>query len=179
MLELSWALLNLILFIFFIVICFKAAIAVRKELGFWSFLFLAVCLFSFAVDKGDTNESEIFDLSTEVEAPLPYKIAKEKRLIIKEQVIDDNILTDINLWTKFRKDKNQIEMLSARTFRSGIIIGTRWKSELITILSTNKETFYKYEITGRTEWMLMGFRIYSEPKTFEGSINLNENVNLY
>lgn len=178
MLELSWALLNLILLILFIVICFKAAIAVRKELGFWSFLFLAVCLFSFAVDKDDTNESKIFDLSTKA-APLLNKFTKEQRLIIKDQVIDDNILTDINLWAKFVKDKNETMMLSARTFRSGIIMGTRWKSELVTILDTNKEGFYKYEVIGTTEWTLMGFRIYSEPKIFEGSINLNERVNLY
>ncbi|HAY3552824.1 hypothetical protein KRE47_07915 [Elizabethkingia meningoseptica] len=165
--ELLWTLLNTALFIVFIIICIKAVIAIRKELGFWSFLFLSICFFSFALNEEDTSEDKTFSF-TKKEVLLPNK---REKTFLREQPIDNQILSSIILQTKFSIRENHIIPLVAIVYRTGVFNGTNWKPNSV-IIDADKTGLYTYKITGTKEWMLMGFNIYSEPKSFTGTVDM-------
>lgn len=172
MLELLWTLMNTILFIIFIIICFKAALVIRKELGFWSFLFLAVCIFSLAASKGncdDTGSLHIGDRLPEIN-----KYPAGAKHVYKELIISDDLLTDIVLQVRFYKDKQETGLISAKTIRTGIINGTNWNSVMITITDAAGYGKYTYTIIGTMEYKILGLKVYSQPREFQGSIDLNK-----
>lgn len=118
--ELFWTILNTVLFILFIIVCFKAAIIIRKELGFWSFLFLVACLLSLAINKNDDNrEEKLFNFQNRIGVQKPDSIGK---FILTEDVLSNSVLSKISLRVKFENRGDSLSIVSGQVYRTGFLM---------------------------------------------------------
>ncbi|MDV2444460.1 hypothetical protein CMV00_11760 [Elizabethkingia anophelis] len=109
--ELFWTILNTVLFI---IVCFKANLAIRKELGFWSFLFLALCLFSFAFSKNETDNEKHFTIENRMKVQNSFKTNAIQKFVVTEHVLSDQLLSTINLRVKFKGTESELAIVSAQ-----------------------------------------------------------------
>ena len=171
--ELFWTILNTVLFILFIIVCFKAALAIRKELGFWSFLFFALCLFSLAFSKKETDNDKYFTFENGMQTQNSIKTDTIQKFLVSEHVLSDRLLSTINLRVKFKSTETNIAAISAQAYCTGFFNGTRWEPKFIDVVATDKLGVFQYKVTGTIGWTLMGFLLYSEPKYFYGTSDIN------
>ena len=54
--------------------------------------------------------------------------------------------------------------------------GTEWKTVSISVYKTNDNTKFQYYVAGYVEWNLLGINVYTQNKTFEGTVSTNKQV---
>jgi hypothetical protein len=171
MLYLLWGLLNIGLFLFFIVICFRATKVIREKFGLITSIVFVFGLLSFVGHSNCDNENKepnsnqiktwkfISEDSLNRNATSFIKIDLEKTLVSK-----------YDLGIKYGKDKQrQLNIpTSAYSSTTGFISGTKWKPILIIINRTNDNNKFEYFVDGVVEWKLLGATIYSQQKKYKG-----------
>lgn len=164
MIQLIWVVLNLVILIYFIIICFKSTRIIREKLGLLAAFVFVLGLLSLMDTPNNEQESpKIFDLQNQTEADL---FKGNTRLI--ESKLEENLATEIQLTIKVEENKNGRKPLTASTNRSGLVMGTSWKTQMITVNRSETENKYFYDVSGILEWKLMGLKMYSQRKDFKG-----------
>ena len=169
MLELIWGILNISLLIYFFVICFKVIKLIRKNLGLLATLIFAFGILSFVSKPNKEKEIKKFEILDET------KITDEEK--ISGHIFDENIIIEDKLTTKIRasitfKEYNQeFRLLNAHANMNGFVSGIDWEAKEIDIDKINSNT-YKYNITGKKDWNLLGIRIFTELKDYKGIFKL-------
>jgi len=167
MIELIWSLLNIVIFIYFVIICFKATKIIRDKLGVFAALLFVFGLLSFIVRPNDEKFiSKTFDLNEHGKL--------EGDNYSRELKLEDNLTTEIRLYIAFREDERVKKLISAQTHRSGFVSGTNWNVEMINVEKLKEENNYFYHVRGVLEWNILGMKIYSEPKNFKGKAKLTK-----
>ncbi|MEP7318285.1 MAG: hypothetical protein ABI921_06080 [Panacibacter sp.] len=171
MTYLLWGLLNIGLFLFFIVICFKATKLIREKVGLFASIIFVFGLLSFV---GHTNNDK------DNKEPKSNQIKTWKFISEDSLKNNDTYLLDIDLektlvskyelGIKYGKDKQkQINIpISAYSSTTGFISGTNWKPVSIIINKTNENNKFEYSVDGIVEWKLLGATIYSQLKEYKG-----------
>ena len=93
---------------------------------------------------------------------------------IAQKRLDDNLISEIELLVKFGENENGKELLTSNIDRTGFVSGTNWKTEMVSIGKSKTENKCLYNISGTLEWKLLGFKIYSESKKFDGEMELKK-----
>lgn len=172
MLELIWGILNIVILIYFIIICFQAVKVIRENLGGMAALILVLGLLSFKVKSKDENDKiKTFDLQNVSQKTAPDKI--EGNTYLKEKKLEENLLTDFHMLIKFGEDNNEIKLLTAYVNRTGIEMGTEWKPSTV-FLNKVHTNLYEYHISGSIDWKISGIKFYTQAKEFNGKIELKK-----
>lgn len=170
MLELIWGLLNIVIFIYFIIVCLKSIKIVREKIGVFASIIFVFGLLSFMAKPNEkTNETKTFNLQNE-------QIVKNKftgNTFSKKIKLEDNLTSEITLSIKFGENENDLKLLTAYAIRSGFVSGTNLKVDNVIIEKSEKLNNYHYIVSGILEWRILGFEIYSESKDFEGETVIN------
>lgn len=169
MIYLLWGLLNFGLFLFFIVICFKATKFIREKLGLLASIFFAVGLLSFIGqsnndDNTEPNSNQIktwkFNLdSTKSNESESLNIDLEKTLVSKYYMgikYGKSLEGDLNI------------PISAYSSIDGFVSGTNWKPLDIIVNRTIDNKKFEYIVSGVVEWKLLWTTLYSQSKTYKG-----------
>lgn len=171
MTQLIWGILNIAIFIAFIVICFQALKFIREKMGLFACVIFALGLLSFTSKPKDNNsEFKQFDLNNKT-----AKVANSNNGRNQRIVIDDNLTSKMSLSVNYTAK----ELLNAQSSREGFISGTNWYPISIILNKSNGENQYVYSVYGTLEWRLLGITIYSQSKKFEGKIELPQSDLLY
>lgn len=171
MVYLLWALLNVGLFIFFIVICFNATKLIKEKFGFLTSIVFVFGLLSFIgrpnVDKDNTepnsNQIKTWKFNS------MDSLDKGSNIFIDID-LEKTLISKYSLGIGYGKDKqlqNNIPV-SANTRTTGFESGTSWKPISIIINRTDDNQKFQYEVDGTIKWNLLGMTIYSQPKTWKG-----------
>ncbi len=170
MLELIWGILNIIILIYFIIICFQATKIIRENLGGMATLILVLGLLSFKVKSKDENDKiKTFDLQNISQEPEKF----ERNTHLKGKKLEENLLTDFHMLIKYGEDNNEIKLLTAYVNRTGIEMGTEWKPSTV-FLNKVHNNLYEYHISGSIDWEILGIRFYTQLKEFDGKIELKK-----
>lgn len=171
MIYLLWGLLNVGLFLFFILICFKATKLIREKVGLFASIIFVFGLLSFAVksNEGDSNKEPNSDqIKT-------WKFISEDSLKSNESyllniVLEKTWISTYNLGIKYGKDKEgHLNIpVSAYSLTTGLSSGTNWKPVSIIVIQTNDNHKFQYIVDGIVEWKLLGAKIYSQSKHYKG-----------
>lgn len=171
MTYLLWGLLNIGLFVFFIVICLKATKLIREKIGLFASVIFVFGLLSFVGqtnNKNDNNEPNSNQIKT-------WKFVSEDSLksynTFKLNIdLEKTLVSKYDLGIRYGRDKQrQINIpISAYSSTTGIISGTNWKPVSIIINSTNENNKFEYFVDGVLEWKLLGAIIYSQLKEYKG-----------
>jgi hypothetical protein len=171
MIYIFWALLNIGLFLFFILTCFRATRLVREKLGFFASIIFAFGLLSFlsnSSDDKDNKEPNLNQIRT-------WKFISEDSLdrnttMLIDIELEKTLISRYELGIKYGKDKQgQFNIpISANSWTTGFVSGTNWKPSSIIVNRTNDNNKFEYYANGVMEWKLLGATIYSQQKEYRG-----------
>lgn len=174
MIEIIWGILNVIVIIYFIIICFKSVRAVRDKLGALASLIFALGLLSFIGKSNEENQgTKTFNLQEENVDPNKF----DGNTYLRQLILENKLATNIELGVKFGENGAGKKLLSAYTTRTGFVSGTNWVPQMVSVDKSDKSGKsgkYNYYVTGTFEWRILGIKLYSENKNFEGEIKLNK-----
>lgn len=93
---------------------------------------------------------------------------------LKNVTLAENKLVELKLAIHYRYDstKKSIIPLNAYTTRSGFVGGINWELDNISVHKTANNT-YSYYVHGLYDWRILGLKIYTQSKSFEGKITLD------
>lgn len=171
MTYLLWGLLNIGLFIFFIVICFKATKLIREKVGLFASIIFVFGLLSFVSNSNNDNDNREPN-SNKIKT---WKFISDDSLkgndsYILESVLEKTLVSTYYLGIKYCKDKQRQINIPVNSYSSttGFISGTNWKPTSIIVNKTNDNNKFEYFVDGVVEWKILGLTIYSQPKEYKG-----------
>lgn len=171
MLEIIWGILNIGILIYFIIICFKAAKIIRENLGGWATLVFVLGLLSFMGRKEEDNSFKSFNLQEE-KKDVVQKSSEYSRS--KEILLEDNLATQIKARIMYGKDSTGKKLLKATASRDGFVSGTYWEPSHFLVSKLDNKDNYEYDVIGTLGWKILGIRLYTESKRFNGKIKLDQ-----
>lgn len=167
MLELIWALLNLSLFVSFIIICFKSAKLIKERVG----LLVAIIFVMGSVSLiSRPRKEKIADVKTDIINPANSEKAFKGNSFFKTITLEDNLISNIKLSVLVGENDLEVKILDAYCNRSGYVSGTEWN--LTNVHVVNDKNFGNYTVSGTMEWKIFGINVYSESKFFTGKVVL-------
>lgn len=169
MVEIIWGILNLVLLVSFLIISFNAVKLTKEKLGVLSAIILTFGLLSFMSLNKNTKDFEYaeFDLTNSEKV---YRTDINSNLLVTK--INQNLANTTDLSVKYAKQNNSINLLYAKSNRSGFVLGTKWQPQIISI-HPERNNQYNYQVLGQVEWYLLGIKITSQKKNYTGKFILN------
>jgi hypothetical protein len=170
-LYLLWGLLNIVLFVFFIVTCFKASKFLKEKIGLLAAIVFVFGLLSFVTTSGNDEEN----LATDKNERKKWKFATDDKIEINSiqtisVVLERTIMSQYQLGIQYGKTSDQILPVQAYSLTTGLISGTNWKPVSIDVNTSGDDKTLQYFVIGVIEWKLLGATIYSQPKSFSGTV---------
>lgn len=171
MLYLLWGLLNIGLFLFFVVTCFRATRLVREKFGLFASIIFVFGLLSFISNSNDDKGNKELG-SSQIRT---WKFTSEDSLNRNASFhihveLEKTLISKYELGIKYGKDKQgQLNIpISANSWTTGFVSGTNWKPSSIIVNKTSDNNKFEYYVGGIMEWKLLGATIYSHSKEYEG-----------
>ena len=166
--------MNVGLFIFFIILCFKATKLIRENLGIFAAIIFVIGLLSFISNSGKNNapNNNAKD-ETRKWRFYPGDSIAPNMSKFTSKVIDENLGFKLNIGVVFSEhlSTGNIVPAKASSFMTGFVIGYNWNPTVISIIPTTIKGQYVYDVNGVFEWKLLGLTLYSHIKRFSGAIN--------
>ena len=170
MLYLLWALINIALFLSFLVVCFKATTLIRTKLGWGAALLFVFGLLSFVVNTGADEDIPESDSKIKTwEFVADDSVANQANTYIVAD-LENTWISTYNLGIQYAKGQEVNTPVSAGTWTTGIKSGTAWKAASVLVKRTTDNHKFQYEVRGTIDWRLLGFTIYSQSKTYKGEL---------
>lgn len=171
MINLLWTLLNIGLFLFFIIICFKATKLVREKSGLFASVVFVLGLLSFiSKPDNDYNKKPNSDRGKTWEFTTGNSLDPTNTHMMSVDLEKTLVSTNV-LGIKYGKDKlgRTNIPISAYSSMTGFVSGTSW---IPSIVMVNKKVDNKFEyfVAGVIKWNLLGATIYSQPKTYRSIV---------
>ncbi len=170
MLHLLWSILNIGIFIFFIVVSVKATKLVREKMGVLAAIVLVFGLLSFI-----SRKAEAPNLEPDGSTFRTWKFVTDIRPYIDDInkidiVFDNNIMSKSVVSVRYGKNTQTglTKPLEAHTYISGLVAGTSWRPVSVQVSPTAVPNEFIYEVNGVVEWKLLGTTIISQAKEWTG-----------
>ncbi|WP_421825937.1 hypothetical protein [Larkinella sp.] len=173
MLYLIWTLLNIALGVYFIILCFQAARLLKERIGLYAAVIFTLGLICFAGNSGKKNDSFSTNPDVKKWTYVPRDSIIPGGLEFAHATIDKTWISEIDLTVLYgaKKSSNQTVPVEATSVWSGFVSGYDWKPTSISVHATTGQQ-YAYTVTGILQWKLLGIPLYSQPKMYEGRIEL-------
>ncbi len=174
MIYFLWTLLNFGLLVVFIGICFRATKFIKEKLGLVASVIFVFGLLSFVINSG--NKDDVVKKGNSREKDFIFKSMTEiepNTLTYSDNILEKNFLSDINLGVAFGQEKSTKNKVAVdgNSSISGLVGGHKWEPLSLIVNKHPLSNKWTYEVTGSLKWKLLGTTIYSQFKTFSGSIN--------
>jgi hypothetical protein len=170
MFQIFWMLLNLALVICFIVAAVKVTRLLRQKLGLFTAIMLVLGLLSFAASNGRSS------------TPDPVDQGRHNNVVVNgNEVSHEYVKLDLEkmgtakfeLMTWYKKYIKTGENVPDKAYctMTGIIGYTEWEPQITWVMKTSDNHKFQYYVVGVLHWKLMGgITLYSQEKTFEGTV---------
>ena len=170
MLELVWGILNIAILVYFIIICFKAVKLVKENLGRITTIVFVIGLMSF-ISKPNTLENSYKRFEIKDDSKITKEESISGHIFDQEIVLEKKLVTTIDATITFKEYDQEVRLLSGFTQMTGFVSGVDWSTTSINV-SRKSENTYNYKIQGTKDWRILGIKIYTEQKDFNGLMQL-------
>lgn len=167
MLYLLWVILNIVVFLLYIYVTYKATSLLRQKFGVGVALFFVIGLLSFVSGTGNEKDETSFKPAAQ----------KSVSVNLQEQnsytaLLEDNLAFEIKLDLVTNKATTQtpFETVIYYTHVSGFVAGHKWKPAVATFNYNNSNRTIHYEVHGVIDWKLLGIQLYAQSKVYTGTI---------
>ncbi|MBU2996272.1 hypothetical protein KO500_07490 [Cellulophaga baltica] len=166
MIHLIWSIINgiIVLYFFYLIIGF-----ITKGKKIFKPQFKVISIFIMVIGIVQINSASDSDKnSNRISITEDYN--RKNNSEIKQVVLEDNWTFDINMLVKYSIEQDQYIPIESNSSLTGLVSGYVW--EFNSIATNNFETNKKSEFIakGNLKWNLFGITVYSESKTFNGTI---------
>ena len=172
MLYLLWALINIGIFIFFILTCIRATKLIREKFGLFAAIIFVFGLLSFVSGPSEDNNekrSQINPSHTRFNADESIEGYSGRFATIR---LERNLVSSYGLMISYgisKEDRLNIPV-TASSHTIGLVSGTKWIPASIIVNQTDDDKKFQYQVVGTVEWRLLGYTIYSQSKNFKGTV---------
>ena len=164
-----WSLLNLVLLIFFIVICFKATKLIREKINLFAAVFFVIMLLSLIGKNNEPNSNQNKTWKFNSEESIKAYPTNYLDIIMEKTLVSKYVL-GINYGIEKQGGKNI--PISAYSQTLGFANGTIWKPISIIVNKTKDNNKFEYSVFGSVKWKLLGTTIYSQSKNYSGTATI-------
>jgi hypothetical protein len=170
MIYLFWGLLNIALFIFFIVICFKATKHIKEKMGLFASIVFVFGLLSFVGHSSIENNKELNYSQTKTWKFKTSDSLNSKATYFLKVNLEKNFISKYDLMINYTEDIKGGKKIpiSASSSTSGFVSGTNWRPMSIIINETSDNNQFNYIVLGVVEWHILGTTIYLQSKEYKG-----------
>lgn len=174
MIHLTWMLINLCLFFYFIFNAFRAVNLVAQKYGLAATLVLIVGILGILNGRsGSANKNQ-------VNAHLQYVFNNRDSLITSNFTsvkVKDNLISEIKLIVLAGKNKTtgKPAVAEAKAVLTGIYGGYWWESNYVDIVPVAGTGQFRYFIDGTKSWNLLGVEFNTYSTHYEGTFTPNLN----
>lgn len=132
-----------------------------------------ICAWPFVLygKKEEDNSFKSFNLQEEQKDTLQNYVGNSYG---KDLLLEDNLATQIRAHISYGEDKTGKKLLKAMASRDGFVSGTYWKPILFNVSKLTNKDNYEYQVIGSMEWKILGIKLYTESKEFNGKIKLDQ-----
>ena len=164
--------LNSVLAICFLYLCFKGTKLIREKLGLFAAIVFVFGLISFMNKPPNDSDKEKNIWKLVEDTTLKKKIQSVFGGFENEKItLDKNMMFRINLHVTFYRNKytNELIPINAMTTNEGIMGGCKWQPEIVTIHEVENDT-YEYSVSGTIEAQLLGLTVHNNYKSYTGRL---------
>jgi hypothetical protein len=173
MIFLLWGIISIGFYIYFLVICFRAAKVVREKLGLGITIVLVIGLLSFMGKRNDSNEIN----NSTVQMTKSWKFYPQDSIESNSNdyvsiALKSTLLAKYTLGFSYgvHKTTKQLVPIQAHSDIDGVSAGTHWKPQLIFINTAEDAKKFEYHVEGIIEWKLLNVTIYAQEKSYKGIV---------
>ncbi|MHB8208982.1 hypothetical protein [Mucilaginibacter sp.] len=172
MLYLIWCLLNVGVFLYFVLICFEAIKIIRERIGVFAAVIFVLGLLSFT-NQSNSDDEHMESKSSNVKT---WRFLPQDSLATTQRysvivMYEKTFVSNYNLEIGYNLDEktNAVIPIDACSYLTGIICGTVWKPTSIAVNKTPAGNKLTYVINGVVDWKLLGLTLDSQPKQYSGT----------
>lgn len=167
MIYLLWFILNLIIALGALYVCYLAVMQVAIKYGRIVAFVFAICMMSIICKPANNDSPGDEKWKFQADSGSVY------RTYHIDKIVKQTPLFSINMGASYiRREKNgRIYPLESYAYTNGVTAGTKFKPTSIVLNGT--ETTMVYDISGTTEWSLLGIKLYMQAEQFTGFIPLH------
>lgn len=172
MFHLIWAILNIALFVFILYICIRLTRVINKRYGLLA-AFIGVMLLMSAINKDRDSERNRKADNKYGRWEFNNKDSAEQNSVKFASVtIDRNWMNMQNLHFTYGtvQQGRQILPIDASTSEEGWGNSTEWQPHYILVSADSQRLHYQVLVT--VKWQLLGIQVYSQVKSYNGSVLL-------
>ena len=176
MVLLVWALLNIGIGVYFLLICFKATKFVRERMGILAtVVFVVGILFS---SQSNNNKENMEPTSNQIKTWYfsPRDSTGQTKVYSEKIALEKNVASTyyLNIGYKLDKKSNEGIPIWATSNQTGLICGSYWDPMEITVNKIHGTDKLQYTVEGIVDWKLAVFTLYSQPRNFQGTVSTTQ-----
>lgn len=165
MLQLLWGIINIGLFLFFAYVSIRAVKLVYEKIGLLAAVVFVVGLMSVSQSEGGSTRYK-----KDNEGFISEDSIKTGTRTMINVCIDKNLLSSRDLFIHYGKSKqgNLNTPINASSAVNGFVSGISWEPQSVSVSRTSNDGEFSYNVLGTVVWKLMGIKLYSQAKQYEG-----------
>ncbi|WP_299334782.1 hypothetical protein [uncultured Psychroserpens sp.] len=167
MLHLLWSILNGIIALYFLYVIVGF---IRQGKSFFKRRFkvmsiVVVCIGMVQIISAVTSEApnNKIILANDYNTTNPSKVIK--------LTLEEHLTFDINMLVKYSVDQNELIPIESNSYVTGLVSGYTWEYNSIETHNFKPNDSSEFTVQGTLNWNLFGITVYSQPKTFTGTIS--------
>jgi len=166
MIHLVWSIFNVVIIFFFIYLIFGFIVEGMKifETRFRIISISILILGIFQIISASNTKKQ----TNKIILKSNYNQTNNSK--VKEVLLEDNLIFDINLHIKFSIDKNEFTPIESYSYLTGFTSGYVWEYKSIEINTCKPNRKTEFTAKGILKWHLFGINIYNESKVFRAYI---------
>ena len=166
MIHLIWSIINGIIVIYFLYLII-GFIAKGKKIFKLQFKVVSIIIMVIGIVQ-IISASDSEKNSNRISITEDYN--RKNNSAIKQVKLEDNWTFDINMLVKYSIEENQYIPIESNSFLTGLVSGYVWEFKSIDTKNLNSNGKAEFFANGILKWNLFGITVYSESKTFNGTI---------
>ena len=166
MIHLIWSIINGVIVLYFIYLIigfiFKGKRIFNPKFKVVSIFIMVIGIFQI-ISASDSEKN-----SNRISITKDYN--KKNNSKLKQVVLENNWTFDINMLVKYSIEQNEYIPIESNSFLTGLVSGYNWEFKSINTTNLNQNGKAEFIANGILNWNLFGITVYSESKTFNGTI---------
>ena len=166
MIHLIWSIINgiIVLYFFYLIIVFisKGKKIFKPQFKIVSIFVMVIGIVQIISASDSEKNSNRISITENYD--------RKSNSEIKQVKLEDNWTFNISMLVKYSIEQNEYIPIESNSFMTGLVSGYVWEFNSIDTNNLNPNGKAKFVANGILKWNLFGITVYSESKTFNGTI---------
>lgn len=166
MIHLIWSIINGIIFLYFLYLI-VGYIAKGKKIFKPQFKVISIFIMVIGIvhiisaSNSEKNTNQLI---------ITEDYDRQSNTKVKEVILEENLTFDINMLVTFSVEQDKLIPIESNSFLTGVVSGYEWELKSIQTDTYQSDKEAEFVANGILKWNLFGINVFSEAKTFRGTM---------